>query len=83
MVGHASESLGGLLKNGLLLLSNRRSCFATHLGEGEVMPNHPQAMLVQRPRLKATILTDIHNSLMREGGRNRSSEGRGNMPEAL
>ena len=47
------------------------------------MPNHPQAMLVQRPRLKATILTDIHNSLMREGGRNRSSEGRGNMPEAL
>lgn len=83
VVGHASESLGGLLKIRLLPPSNLRSCFTTYLGEGEVMPNHPQAMLVQRPRLKATILTDVHNSHMREGGRNRSSEGRGNVPEAL
>lgn len=49
VVGHASESLGGLIKNRLLLLLTLRSCFTTHPGEGEFMPNHPQAMLVQRP----------------------------------
>lgn len=49
VVGHTSESLGGLIKNRLLLLLTLRSCFTTHAVEGEFMPNGPQAMLVQRP----------------------------------